>query len=77
MLVTAEHAQAAFAASAIKKMKDHALSAALSNIYLRPLRKRPRICRTIFHVPRRPDFNAEIFIALARFASRISRAESS
>lgn len=31
----------------------------------------PRIYRSIFHVLRRPDFNAEIFIALARSPSFI------
>lgn len=31
----------------------------------------PRIYRSIFHVPRRPDFNAEIFIASARSRARL------
>jgi len=74
----------------VKKIKDHALFPfAASNFYFsagshgkqpRPRVRRlsPRIYRSIFHVPRRQDFNAEIFIVLARSSSfmRVNQAKS-
>lgn len=74
----------------VKKIKDHALfPLAASNFYfsvrshgkqswLRVRQLSPRIYRSIFHISRRPDFNAEIFIVLVRSSSFmcVNQAES-